>query len=74
MYMVEALEAGVLTPEPDATVHAVRMTLHGPEAVCGAGPIARRVLKRFGEGDRLVCLACFAVALDEPHPAPHPAR
>lgn len=69
MYMVEALEAGVVTSEPDAVVHAVRMTLRGAEAVCGAGPIAGRVLTRFGEADRQKCLVCFAAALDEPRAA-----
>jgi len=65
MDMVEALEAGVLSNEPDATVHAVRMTLHGPEALCGAGPIVGGVLRRFGEADRHTCLACFAAALPQ---------
>ena len=65
MDMVEALEAGVLKDEPHATVHAVRMTLHGPEALCGAGPIVGRVLKRFGDADRHTCLACFAAALPQ---------
>lgn len=70
MDTVEALEAGVLSDDPQATVHAVHMTLHGPEALCGAGPIVGRVLKRFGEADRHTCLACFAAAL----PAPHTTR
>lgn len=65
MYTVEALEAGVLSDDPAATVHAVHMTLHGPEALCGAGPIVGRVLKRFGEADRRTCLACFAAALPQ---------
>ena len=63
MDTVEALESGVLSDDPQATVHAVHMTLHGPEALCGAGPIVGRVLKRFGDADRHTCLACFAAAL-----------
>jgi len=66
MDTVEALESGVLSDDPQATVHAVHMTLHGPEALCGAGPIVGRVLKRFGEADRQTCLACFAAALPTP--------
>lgn len=65
MHTVEALESGVLSDEPQATVHAVRTTLHGPEALCGAGPIVGRVLKRFGEAERHTCLACFAAALPQ---------
>jgi hypothetical protein len=63
MDMVDALEAGVLNNEPDAKVHAVHMTLHGPEALCGAGPIIGGVLRRFGDADGHTCLACFAAAL-----------
>lgn len=77
MHMVNALEAGVVTAEPDALVHAVRMTLRGADAACGAGPIVGRVLARFGETDRQMCLVCFSTALDEPHAAdalPTPAR
>jgi len=66
MYMVEALEAGVVTLEADAAVHAVRTTLHGRETLCGAGPVVGGVLGRFGEAPEHACLACFAVALDEP--------
>ena len=65
MHTVEALESGVTSEDPQATVHAVHMTLHGPEALCGAGPIVGRVLKRFGEADRHTCLACFAAALPQ---------
>jgi hypothetical protein len=68
MHTVEALESGVLSDEAHATVHAVRITLHGPEALCGAGPIVQRVLKRFGESDRHTCLACFAAALPQRPP------
>jgi hypothetical protein len=68
--MVEALEAGVLNDEPGATIHAVHMTLHGREALCGAGPIAGGVLRRFGESDDgQICLACFAAALPQPRGA-----
>src|SRR4051794_1765476 len=62
--------SGVLSDSPEATVHAVHMTLHGPETLCGAGPIVGRVLKRFGEADRYTCLACFAAALPEARSAP----
>jgi hypothetical protein len=76
MYLVEALEAGVVTRDADAAVHAVRITLHGPETLCGAGPVVAGVLGRFGEASELACLACFAVALDEPRgavmPTPRP--
>jgi hypothetical protein len=65
MYTVEALEAGVVSDDPEATVHAVHMTLRGADALCGAGPIVGRVLKRFGDTDRHTCLACFAAALPE---------
>jgi hypothetical protein len=65
MYMVQALEAGVLDDEPGATIHAVHMTLHGAEALCGAGPIAGGVLQRFGEAEGHTCLACFAAALPQ---------
>jgi hypothetical protein len=63
MHMVQALEAGVLDDGPGATIHAVHMTLHGPEALCGAGPIVGGVLRRFGESEGHTCLACFAAAL-----------
>jgi hypothetical protein len=69
MHIVEALEAGVLSGEPEAAIHAVHMTLRGPVALCGAGPIVGRVLRRFGEADRFTCLACFAAALPEPRAA-----
>ena len=69
MYTVEALEAGVVSDEPDATVHAVHMTLHGREALCGAGPIVGGVLRRFADADGLTCLACFAAALPQPRAA-----
>ena len=69
MHIVEALEAGVLSGDPEATVHAVHMTLQGPEALCGAGPIVGRVLKRFSDADQHTCLACFAAALPEPRAA-----
>ena len=68
MHTVEALESGVTSEEPQATVHAVHMTLHGPQALCGAGPIVGRVLKRFGDADRQTCLACFAAALPQSRP------
>jgi hypothetical protein len=64
MYVVEALEAGLVTGADDGRVHAVRMSLHGLVAVCGAGRIAAGVLGRFGDvRDDEVCLACFAAAL-----------
>lgn len=69
MYMVEALEAGVVSDEPGATVHAVHMTLHGREALCGVGPIVGGVLRRFGDVDGHLCLACFAAALPQPRAA-----
>jgi hypothetical protein len=70
MYVVEALEAGLVTGDDDGRVHAVRMSLHGPLAVCGAGRIAAGRLGRFADvRDDEVCLACFAAALPSQRPA-----
>ena len=64
MYVVDALEAGLVTGDEGGRVHAVRMSLQGPVAICGAGRIAEGVLGRFAEvRDDEVCLACFAAAL-----------
>ena len=69
MYMVDALEAGVVLAPGDERIHAVRMTLHGRAALCGAGPIAGGVLGRFADATEHVCLACFAEALPSPRKA-----
>jgi hypothetical protein len=63
MYMVDALEAGVVTEVGDTRVHAVRMTLQGPVALCGAGPIGGGVPGRFAESDHHACYACLAAAM-----------
>jgi hypothetical protein len=64
MYVVDALEAGLVTGGNDDRVHAVRMSLAGAVAVCGAGRIAAGVLGRFADvRDDEVCLACYASAL-----------
>lgn len=63
MYVVEALEAGLVTDARNDRVHAVRMSLEGPVALCGAGRIGAGVIGRFAELDDEVCLACFAAAL-----------
>ena len=63
MYMVEALEAGVVHGAGDTRVHAVRMTLEGPVALCGAGPIVAGVPGRFADSDHHACYACLATAM-----------
>jgi hypothetical protein len=63
MYMVEALEAGLVTQVGDNRVHAVRMTLQGPVALCGAGPIGGGVPGRFADSDHYACYACVAAAM-----------
>ena len=73
MYIVEALEAGMVLAPGDDRIHAVHRTLSGREALCGAGRIASGRLGRFAdldvEGDGQVCLACFAAALPTPRKA-----
>jgi len=63
MYMVEALEAGVVGGAGDGRVHAVRMTLQGPVALCGVGSIVGGVPGRFADSDRDACYACLAAAM-----------
>jgi hypothetical protein len=63
MYVVDALEAGLVTTAGDSRVHAVRMSLDGPVALCGAGRIAAGVLGRFADAHEDVCLSCYATAL-----------
>ena len=63
MYMVDALEAGMVAGPGDTRVHAVRMTLQGPVALCGAGPIAGGVPGRFADSDHHACYACVAAAM-----------
>jgi hypothetical protein len=63
MYMVEALEAGMVAGAGDTRVHAVRMTLQGPVALCGAGAIVGGVPGRFADSDHHACYACLAAAM-----------
>ena len=63
MYVVEALEAGLVMGADDGRVHAVRMSLEGQVALCGAGRIAAGVLGRFADAHENVCLSCYAAAL-----------
>jgi len=50
----------VIDAEP-AVVHAVKKTINGPRAVCGAGRIDRMVAGRFDPADRQACDRCVGV-------------
>jgi len=63
MYVVEALEAGLVRDARDLRVHAIRMTMTGPAALCGAGPVSRNVAGRFADQHERVCGSCKATAL-----------
>jgi hypothetical protein len=63
MHAVAALEAGVVTTPGDLRIHAIRKTLYGRKAVCGAGPILGLVPGRFDEVAEDVCPSCLALAV-----------
>ncbi|HET7531045.1 MAG TPA: hypothetical protein VFJ98_08815 [Mycobacteriales bacterium] len=69
MHKIDAFEAGVVTTPGDQRVHAVRVTLRGRQALCGAGPISEGVVGRFTDVTARghVCLSCFAIAVPLPH-------
>ena len=39
-------------------VHAMKRTLRGPQAICGAGPIATVIAGRFIPSGDLACVRC----------------
>ena len=63
MHVVAALEAGVVTTPGDLRIHAIRKTLHGRIAVCGAGLILGLVPGRFDEVEEMACPHCLALAV-----------
>ena len=63
MHAVAALEAGVVTTPGDLRIHAIRKTLHGRKAVCGAGPILGLVPGKFDEVAEDVCPDCLALSV-----------
>jgi hypothetical protein len=63
MHALAALEAGVVTTPGDVRIHAIRKTLHGRRAVCGAGPILGLVPGKFDEVDEHACPSCLALAV-----------
>ena len=48
----------------DGYTHAIRLTLTGPSAQCGAGPIVRTLAGRFDPTDPLSCPACYSTLVD----------
>ncbi len=62
MHVIAALEAGVVTARGDLRIHAIRKTLHGRRAICGAGPILGLIPGRFDEVEEEVCPSCVALA------------
>jgi hypothetical protein len=62
MHAVAAHEAGVVTAPGDLRVHAIRKTLHGRKAVCGAGPVLGLLPGRFDEVEENVCADCLTLA------------
>ena len=65
MQVIAALEAGVVTTANDLRIHAIRKTLHGRRAICGAGPILGLVPGRFDDVDEGVCESCLALAVPD---------
>jgi hypothetical protein len=65
MHAVAALEAGVVTTPGDLRIHAIRKTLHGRKAICGAGPILGLVPGKFDEVQDDVCPDCLALAVPD---------
>ena len=53
----------MVTTPGDLRIHAIRKTLHGRKAVCGAGPILGLVPGKFDEVEEDVCTACLALAV-----------
>lgn len=58
MTMTHRHEAGLVRPL-DGVIHAVRNTVEGPMAVCGAGRIETQLVGRFDESSRTSCLVCI---------------
>jgi hypothetical protein len=44
--------------------HAVKKTVGGPTALCGAGPIKTRLLGSFDSADESACPACARLLAD----------
>jgi hypothetical protein len=63
MHAIAALEAGVVTTPGDVRIHAIRKTLHGRRAVCGAGPVHGLVTGKFDEVEEHACPSCLALAV-----------
>lgn len=64
MQPIAALEAGVVTGG-DIRIHAIRKTVHGRRAVCGAGSgaVLGLVPGKFAEVAEGMCSDCLALAL-----------
>ncbi|HET7312231.1 MAG TPA: hypothetical protein VFJ17_13000 [Mycobacteriales bacterium] len=63
MHLITALEAGVVSAPGDLRIHAIRKTLHGRRAICGAGPILGLVPGRFDDVAEDQCPSCLALAV-----------
>ncbi|HET6818381.1 MAG TPA: hypothetical protein VFH66_14230 [Mycobacteriales bacterium] len=63
MHLIATLEAGVVTTPGDLRIHAIRKTLHGHRAICGAGPVLGLVPGRFDDVDDELCPSCLALAV-----------
>ena len=66
MQLLEALQAGLVSTVGDIRVHAVKASLTGPQAVCGAGTIIRTLPQRFADDDPHTCYACLVTTMPQP--------
>jgi len=62
MQPIAALEAGVVTTPGDVRIHAIRKTITGRRAVCGAGLVLGLLPVRFDEVESEVCPSCLALS------------
>jgi len=69
MQSIAAMEAGVVTTRGDLRIHAIRKTLGGRRAVCGAGTVLGLVPGRFDEVEEDTCPSCLALAVPGQHEA-----
>ena len=63
MQSIAAMEAGVVTTPGDIRIHAIRKSLAGRRAVCGAGNVLGLVPGRFDEVESGACPACLALSV-----------
>ena len=63
MQSIAAMEAGVVTTPGDIRIHAIRKTLEGRRAACGAGIVLGLVPGRFDEVETGACPACLALSV-----------